>query len=142
MLKPLLAIAALVSVAEHAAACRGPMWEHSTILRDLPPKAHEQPVVARIQILEVLKPQGDFVKENWRHSDRVRVRVTEGIKGVHDGQIFLVDTGGTSCGQLIRREAVEALNSGPLFIAGGFEKSHTGEPIFRGSWGWNDERKR
>src|SRR5262245_34871534 len=96
------AIAALVLAVEPSSACRGAQYETSTVLGDLPAAAQTEPVVARIKILEVLRPTW-VTTDDWSYSPRIRVLVVEAIKGVEARQVFVVDTIGTSCDQSFPR---------------------------------------
>jgi hypothetical protein len=128
-------VALLIRAVNPTMACRGPQWETSTLLNTLPLTAQNEPVVAQVEPIELLNPSWS-IPEDWRSTPRIRVRVVEAIKCVHEGQTFVVDSLGTSCDQSFPRNnprfQVYMANWRP-YIAGHFEPSNSGE-VFRGAW--------
>jgi hypothetical protein len=104
------------------------MSQTMTLLDTLPEELTSAQIVARVEIVEVLKP-------SWPGSSNMaRVRVVEPIKGVAAGQTFKVDTGGTDCDQFLSTPALDPrLQNWRPYIAGTFVSS-AGEAIFRGAW--------
>jgi hypothetical protein len=72
--------------------------QQSTFLARLPPSAFEQPVVAEVEIVELVEPSGSGERAS---AYRARVRVIAALKGVVEGQMLTVDTGRTSCHILV-----------------------------------------
>lgn len=125
----------LVSEKLAIARCRF-RHETSTVLNTLPASAQLQEVVARIDVIEVLRPP--WVKnDDWRYTHLIRVRVVEAIKEVQQNQTFLVETRGTSCDQAFPKNdprfAAHMIVWRP-YIAGQFEHSHSRLAVFRGAW--------
>ena len=87
---------AMLSLVQPAVACRNPLGQTDTLLNELPANAQNEPIVAVVEAIELLPPPWKK-DDNWEDTSRVRVRVVEAIKGVTEGQRFVVDTGGTSC---------------------------------------------
>jgi hypothetical protein len=86
--------------------------------------------VAVVESIELVRPP--WVKDdNWGFTPLVRVRVFEAIKGVQEGQLLVVDTGGTNCDQGFQQNRFE---KGRFFVAGQFEVSGYGDIVFRGKW--------
>lgn len=129
-------IALLMAASDPALTCRGPQWETSTLLTELPEDARNEPVVARVEPIELLRPPWKN-DDDWGSTPWVRVRVIEAINGVNEGQTFVVDTRGSSCDQYFPRS--EALFQAHLagkryYIAGQFEQSGYGDVVFDGAW--------
>ncbi len=125
----------LIAATDPTFACRGPQWETSTLLEALPATARSEPVVARVEPLELLDPPYS-VPDDWKLTPRIRVRVVEAIKGVREGQTFVVDSRGTSCDQTFPRNNPKFhayMTDWRPYIAGHFEPSNSGE-VFRGAW--------
>jgi hypothetical protein len=131
-----LGIAALLLMITPSIACRDAQWESATVLNALPKGAELEQVVARVEVIELLKPSW-VTSDDWKSTPRIRVRVVEAIKGVQQGQEFIVETGGTSCDQAFRRNEPKfetyRINWRP-YIAGQFIRVDTGEAVFRGAW--------
>lgn len=129
-------IAALFLTMEPSLACRGPTFETSTVLDRLPDTALSEDVVARIEIIEALKPPWQTPDVVWNDTPWARVRVVEAIKGVQQDQTFTVDTRGSSCDQRIPLGDPQfdtyRLNWRP-YIAGRFVRIGS-EVVFRGAW--------
>jgi hypothetical protein len=123
----------LIATTGSAMACRGLQWNTSTLMSELPPTAQNEPVVARVEPIELLNPPWS-TPENWKFTPRIRVRVVEAIKGVNEGQIFVVDTRGTSCDQYFERGEQTYLAGKRYYIAGQFEQSGYGDVVFDGAW--------
>jgi hypothetical protein len=66
-----LGLAALFLAVEPSMACRGAQWETSTLLETLPVTAQLEQVVARVEIIEVLKPPGIFITDDWKYSGQM-----------------------------------------------------------------------
>jgi hypothetical protein len=131
-----LAAAALLLAVEPSMACRDPRSGTSTVLDALPAAALLEEVIARVEVIELLRPPWIIV-DDWKYTPMIRVRVVEAIKGVHEGQIFTLQTGGTSCDDAFPRNEPKfeayAINWHP-YVAGRLERAGSGEPIFRGAW--------
>src|SRR5262245_66314559 len=56
----------------------------------LPATAQQEQVVAKVELIELLREPW-AITDDWKDTGRVRVRVIEAIKGVHDGQVFIVE---------------------------------------------------
>ena len=125
-------VALLVAATVPAMACRGPQWETSTLLNALPPTAQNEPVIARVEPLELVDPQ----HPDWTFTPLIRVRVVEAIKGVQQGQTFVVDSLGLSCDQDFPRydpKFQARMTDWRPYIAGHFEFRNSRE-VFRGAW--------
>jgi hypothetical protein len=95
-------VLALLVTAAPATACCGPQWNTVTLLDSLPPMAESHQVIARVEVIELLKPQlPQWGTDSWVYTNLIKVRVVEPIKGVHLGQIFTVDTRGSDCDQIL-----------------------------------------
>jgi hypothetical protein len=105
----------------------------------LPATALQKQVVAKVELLELLREPW-VTTDDWKDTGRVRVRVVEAIKGVHDGQVFIVEARSKFyfCDQAFPRNPppwFEAhMKSWRPYIAGRFEKTGADEPVFRGNW--------
>ena len=87
---------AMLTVVQPASACRSPLHQTATLLKELPATAQDEPVVAVVEAIELLPPPWKK-DDHWEDSPRVRVRVVEAIKGVTEGQHFVVDGFQWSC---------------------------------------------
>ncbi|MFH0298192.1 hypothetical protein AAFX91_13305 [Bradyrhizobium sp. 31Argb] len=135
MIRTAFSFVALLAVVQPAMACRHVQWHTNTLLDSLPAGARGEPVIARVEPIQLLRPpwvNGD----DWTSTPLIRVRVIEAIKGVQEGQTFVVDSRGTSCDQAFPRNdprfQAYMINWRP-YIVGRFESSNSGE-VFRGAW--------
>ena len=97
-------------------ACRPPSQNTVTLLDGLPADAG-YPVLAQVELMDLVDastPRGQPSSEAV--ASKVRVRVLLPIKGVARGDIFVVDTGGTACDQILHLDDL----SEKVFIAGRF----------------------
>ena len=102
----------------------------------LPATARQEQVVARVELLELLREPWAITNE-LKDTGRVRVRVIEAIKGVHNGQLLIVEGRSNFCDQAFplndpRFESY--MKSWRPYIAGRFEKTDDDEAVFRGLW--------
>jgi hypothetical protein len=126
---PLFAI--LLSMAltiEQAAACRALQFQTTVLLEELPTAASQEPIVAMIEILEVVPP---------KESVRAKARIIQPIKGVKQEQIIFISAPCHSCGTCFSQKLV----GHRAYIAGRFEKDENGS-IFVGEWGVIDGKPR
>jgi hypothetical protein len=127
---------AMLTVVQPASACRSPLHQTATLLKELPATAQDEPVVAVVEAIELLPPPWKK-DDHWEDSPRVRVRVVEAIKGVTEGQHFVVDTQGTTCDQVFPRSGSyfhSHVMNRRFFIAGQFKASGYGDTVFSGRW--------
>jgi hypothetical protein len=115
----------VLAAAAPASACRGP--QSQTLLETLPASALEEQIVAKVEVIEALKPR--WVTK-WTYTPRVRVRVIEALKGVQVGQLVTLDSLGTTCDQMFSRQAIGMQG----YIAGRIEQDQDGETVFAGQW--------
>jgi hypothetical protein len=116
-----------------ALACRS-LGESSTLMRALPDEVRSEPVIAKVEVIELLA-------DNWDPSGkgpasrRVRVKVIEAINGVRVGETFIVNTGNSSCSQRIDRAAWKAASAANrrYYIAGN-KLFYNGDTVFVGGW--------
>jgi hypothetical protein len=131
---------AMLAVVQPARACRNPFNGTATLLDKLPTTAQAEPVVAAVEVIELLPPPWKK-DDNWGSTPRVRVRVVEAIKGVQEEQRFVVDTRGTNCDQYFTRNELyfqTHVANRRFFIAGQFEVSGYGDTVFGGQWRRDD----
>src|ERR1051326_296845 len=129
-----LGIAALLIAAEPSAACRVAGSGTTTLLDTLPENAKFEPVVARVEIIELLRPIGSTIPDDWKYTARIRVRVAEAIKGVERDQTFIIEGRGTDCDDAFPRgePKFEAyISYWRPYIAGQFYQVDS-ETVFRG----------
>src|SRR5262245_9859400 len=123
-----LAVVATACTANAAVACRVRESEIGTLLDSLPARPWQHDIVAKVEVIELLKPRFP----QWAQqgvTSLVKVRVVTPIKGVRTGQIFTVDTLGTSCGQEVYQDQI----GWRAYIAGRFQAGETGESVFSGA---------
>jgi len=136
----LLAIVALLVMALPSRACLLAASETSTVLASLPEEAKSEPVVARVEIIELLDPKQFVDPDHWKYTSRVRVRVVEAIKGVQQDETFVVETRGTDCDDAFPRDEpkFETYRSHwRPYIAGQFYGTNMhgeSETVFKGAW--------
>jgi hypothetical protein len=108
-----------------------------SLLDTLPATAQQEQVVAKVELIELLREPW-VTTDDWKDTGRVRVRVIEAIKGVHDGQVFIVEGRMHFCDQAVPRNAppwFEAhMKTWRPYVAGQFVKTDADEPVFRGIW--------
>jgi hypothetical protein len=124
-------IAALVAVvalgSTESVACRGPGSERATLLEKLPRDAQREDIVAKVEVTEWL-PLPRPLYNDPSLTNRVKARVIETIKGIGLRQIITIDTGGTSCDQVLTPKVVGQ----EAYIAGRFWIDQRGEIVFIG----------
>jgi hypothetical protein len=125
-----LSIAALIATTGSSIACRVAGSGTATFFDALPKDAKYEPVVARIEIIELLRPIGTTIPDDWKYTARTRVRVVEAIKGVERDQTFIVEGRGTDCDDAFYRNEPKFET---YYIAGQFYRTG-GETAFRGAW--------
>lgn len=122
-------IAAFVAVvalgSTEAVACRGPSLETTTLLERLPRDALREDVVAKVEVTEWLQHP---LYNDPNLTNLVKARVIETIKGIDLGQIITIDTGGTSCDQVLTPKVLGQ----EAYIAGRFWIDQRGETVFIG----------
>jgi hypothetical protein len=131
-----LGIAALLLTVTPSIACRDSKWGSVTVWNTLPAGAELEQVVARVEVIELLKPSW-VTTDDWKSTHRIRVRVVDAIKGVQQGQTFIVETRGTSCDDTFPHNEPKfetyRINWRP-YVAGQFIRGDTGEAVFQGAW--------
>jgi hypothetical protein len=123
-----LAVVALAGAEASAqGACRPPAQNTRTLLDTLPADAG-YPVLAQVELMDLVDatPRGQPSSEAV--ASRVRVRVVLPIKGVARGDVFVVDTGGATCDQVLRLDDLRE----KAFIAGRFFTDRNDRTFFVG----------
>ena|SRR3990170_5263070 len=120
---------ALMLAASHAWACPNFDTHTTTLLPLLPGNALEDPIIARVEVVELLKsPLTE--KTASKYTSRAKVRVIVAIKGVQQGQELTITTGGDGpCDQAFSEESLSQQG----YISGQFGVLE-GSPIFYGPW--------
>lgn len=113
-----------------ANACRD--YTH-TLLNRLPAAALTEPVVAVIEVIELLPPPWPK-NDRWDYTSLFRVRVAKAIQGVSEGQVFVVDTGGWMCGDRSSSKYPQFPGKRHFYIAGQFKNNSEGDVRFVGDW--------
>jgi hypothetical protein len=121
-------------------ACRVAGSGTSTVLESLPEEAKSEPVVARVEIIELLDPKQFIDPDHWKYTSRVKVRVVEAIKGVRQDETFVVETRGTDCDDAFPRDKPKFETYRSFwhpYIAGQFYGTNMhaeSETVFKGAW--------
>lgn len=125
----LLAGAPASAPASAQGACRPPSQNTMTLLERLPADAGYE-VLAQVELLDLVDattPRGQPSSEPV--ASKVRVRVLLPIKGVGRGDVFVVDTGGATCDQIVRFDDLKE----KAFIAGRFFTDKNDRTFFVGA---------
>ncbi|QPF86076.1 hypothetical protein IC762_07180 [Bradyrhizobium genosp. L] len=146
-MKPFVLFAAPLLIMQPASAC---LLQPSPMSLDLPMKWESKPLVARVEPLELVRPFG-AQDDSWSDTGRIRVRVVEALKGLEEGQIFVVQTSWDGqCGWSFPNDKTKfeefAKRSyyigGEFQVFGGFVVSDFrvigGERLFLSFWSWQD----
>jgi hypothetical protein len=131
--KTFFCVTAIVLGVVPSTACRDVGF---SFLDALPATAQQEQVIAKVELIELLREPW-AITDDWKDTGRVRVRVVEAIKGVHEGQVFIVEGRYAFCDQAFPRDEprFEAhMKNWRPYVAGQFEKTDAGEPVFRGMW--------
>jgi hypothetical protein len=118
-----------------AYACRGGEWEYSNLMHKLHPAADSAPVVAEVEVLELL-PHRHSHRIDLRFSDSAKVRVVRSIKGSGEGAVLTVYGSCTSCGGCFVADDIGARR----FVAGEFQSDSFG--AFVAPWAWHFDGRR
>lgn len=123
-------VAVMTATTSHAEACKGGHFESRTVLPALPKAAMPQTVVAKVEIIEIIKLKGP----DWRSTNLAKGVVREAIKGVTIGEVITINSIGRSCDQRFNEQSIGQIG----FIAGRME---TDDKSFVGAWYYNGDFK-
>jgi hypothetical protein len=103
----------LLVLSGNADACPGVFANYTTLLRDLHRDASAHPVVAKVEVLELLPYQHPSSGRTAFHN-RARVRVVSALKGIAEDAIVTLDSDCSSCGGCLEQSHV----GNQWFVAG------------------------
>ncbi|WP_092124177.1 hypothetical protein [Bradyrhizobium erythrophlei] len=141
-------IATTLLVIRPASACTA---QPSPMSPNLPTKWESKPLVARVEPLELVRPSWAR-DDSWPDTGRIRVRVLEALKGVNEGQIFIVQIGWDEdrCGAHFPNDKAkfEEFAKRSYYVGGEFQtiggfvgedfRTIGGEKVFMSVWSWQD----
>lgn len=129
-------LASLLAQLSAANACRGHVWEYSTLMPKLHPVAHAAPVIAEVELLELL-PHRHSQRTDLPLSNMAKARIVRSIKGIEDGTVVMTLSGScTSCGGCFHAVDIGARR----LVAGDFESDSNGHIL--AGWAWHSDGRR